>query len=56
MIPLAKLGDVDVGLTAAGGVAVKTETSTGNNARLTAGVEIRKNERPRWGIKIDWRF
>lgn len=55
MIPLARLGDVDVGLTA-GGVAIKTETGVGGDARLIAGVELRQNEKPRWGIKIDWRF
>lgn len=45
-----------MGVTAAGGVAVRTETEIGDDAKLTAGVEIRKNEKPRWGIKIDWRF
>jgi len=44
-----------VGLTASG-VAVKTEAKLGDSAKLTAGIEIRKNDKPRWGIKIDWRF
>lgn len=45
-----------MGVTAAGGVAIKTEAEIGDNAKLTAGVEARKDEQLRWGIKIDWRF
>lgn len=56
MIPLAKAGDVEAGLTAAGGVAIKTEKGVGENAKVKAGVEIRKDEKPRWGIKVNWRF
>lgn len=44
-----------MGLTTAGGIAIKTETGIGENAKLTAGAEI-KDEKTRWGIKIDWRF
>lgn len=46
---------MQAGLTTGGGVAIKTEKKIGD-ATLNAGIEIRKDEKPRVGINFKWRF
>lgn len=57
IIPLLSisLGDVKVGPTTGGGFALNVST-TGETSGLRAGVELRPNEPPRWGVLWEWRF
>ena len=42
------MGDIQAGFTPAGGVAIKTEKKIGDDAVFNAGIEIRKDEKPRY--------